>query len=123
MGKARRVQGLRSALVVAAICAIAFGGITMRSTLVKRQREIIAEQREQQNAAQAAQMVKGLLQADTSQVKTIVENLADFRRYAADDLSKAFAEFFRRLQRQTPRCSGDSTRQTLPCCRFSISVC
>ena len=92
MGKAGRVHGIRSALVVAAMVAIVFGGITIRNGIEKRQQQLIAEKQKEQNDAEATRLVEGLLQADTSQVKTVIGNLTDYRQYAKDDLSNAFAD-------------------------------
>ncbi|REJ87172.1 MAG: hypothetical protein DWQ34_25680 [Planctomycetota bacterium] len=47
---------------------------------------------EQRNDAEATRLVEGLLHADTSQVKAILENLSDYQEYAKDDLRKAIAE-------------------------------
>jgi hypothetical protein len=47
---------------------------------------------ERRNNAEASRLVEGLLQADTSQVKTIINNLSDYRIWANDDLAAAFAE-------------------------------
>ena len=81
MGKAGRVHGIRSVLVLVALVAVGLGGITIRNSANERQRD-----------AEATRLVEGLLQADTSQVKTIIGNLTDYRQYAKDDLSKAFTE-------------------------------
>ena len=81
MGKARRVHGIRSILVLVAMVVVVLGGITIRNTANERQRD-----------AEATRLVEGLLQADTSQVKAIIENLTGYREYAKDDLQKAFAE-------------------------------
>jgi serine/threonine protein kinase/formylglycine-generating enzyme required for sulfatase activity len=92
MGKAGRVHGLRSALVVVALIAIVCGGITIRNAIDRKQQELVAQKQEEQNDAEASRLVEGLLQADTSQVKTIIANLTDYREWARDDLGKAFAE-------------------------------
>ena len=92
MGKAGRVHGLRSALVMAGLVAVVFGGVTIRNTVERGRQELLAEQREEQRKVQAAEIVQGLLNADTSQVKTIIGNLSDHREYATDDLKEAFEE-------------------------------
>ncbi|TWU28886.1 Serine/threonine-protein kinase PknB [Novipirellula artificiosorum] len=92
MGKAGRVHGVRSALVLVALAAVSLGGITIRSSIEKNRQELVAQKQEEQNDAEATRLVEGLLQADTSQVKTIIGNLSDYREYANDDLSKAFTE-------------------------------
>ena len=81
MGRAGRVHGIRSALVVAAMVAIVFGGVTIRNASNERQRD-----------AEATRLVQGLVRADTSQVEAIIENLTDYQQWAKDDLTKAFAE-------------------------------
>lgn len=81
MGKAGWVHGVRSVLVLLALVAVVLGGVTIRNTANERQRQ-----------AEATRLAEGLLQADTSQVKAIIGNLADYRDYARDDLNKAFAE-------------------------------
>jgi hypothetical protein len=101
MGKAGRVHGLRSALVVVALVAVVLGGVTIRNSIEKsrqevaaqnkkEQEELVTQKQEEQNDVEATRLVEGLLQADTSQVKTIIGNLADYREYANDDLGKAF---------------------------------
>ena len=81
MGEAGRVHGMRSVLVLVALVAVILGGIGMRNAANERQQD-----------AEATRLVEGLLQADTAQVQAIIGNLADYRHYAEDDLSKAFAE-------------------------------
>jgi hypothetical protein len=81
MGKAGRVHGIRSALVLVAMVGIIFGSITVRKVAQERQRD-----------AEATRLVESLLQADTSQVKAIIGNLTGYREWAKDDLSKAFTE-------------------------------
>jgi len=81
MGKAASVHGIRSALVAAALVAVMSGGVTLWHVVQERQRD-----------AEATQIVTGLLQADPSQVKTIIGNLAGYRRHAEADLKQAFNE-------------------------------
>ncbi len=92
MRKAGQVHGLRSALVLAAAAAIVFGGVTIRYNIEKNRQELVAQKQAEQNDAEAKRLVEGLLQAETSQVKIIIGNLAGYRQSAMDDLSKAFAE-------------------------------
>ncbi len=92
MGKAGRVHGIRSVLVLVALVAVVMGGITIRNSIEKNRQELVAQKQEEKNDAEATRLVEGLLQADTSQVKTIIGNLNDYREYGKDDLSKAFAE-------------------------------
>jgi len=44
------------------------------------------------NDAVATRLVEGLLQADTSQIKNIIDDLAGYREWAKDDLASAYAE-------------------------------
>ena len=69
-----------------------FGGVTIRNSIDKNRQELVAQKQVEQDDAEATRLVEGLLQADTSQVKAIIGNLADYRQYAKDDLQKAFAE-------------------------------
>ncbi|XZE52195.1 protein kinase domain-containing protein [Planctomycetaceae bacterium SH139] len=92
MGKAGRVHGIRSVLVLVALVSVVLGGVTMRGSIEKNRQKLVAQKQEEQNDAEATRLVEGLLQADTSQVKTIIGNLSDYREYAKDDLGKAFAE-------------------------------
>lgn len=93
MGKAGRVHGLRSALVTAGLVAIVLAGVTMRNAVEQGRQELLAEQREEQRKVQAAEIVKGLRQADTSRVSNIIKKeLINFRQEAKDDLKQAFEE-------------------------------
>ncbi|MDA0283859.1 MAG: SUMF1/EgtB/PvdO family nonheme iron enzyme, partial [Planctomycetota bacterium] len=93
MGKAGRLHGLRSALVMAGLVAVVFAGVTIRNAVERGRQELLAEQKEEQRKVQAAEIVKGLLQADTSQVSNIIKKeLINFRQAAKDDLKKAFEE-------------------------------
>ena len=92
MGEARRVHGIRSALIAVLLMAAVLGGLAIRNNIDKRQRELVTQKQEEQNDAEASRLVEGLLQADTSQVKVIIENLSDYRKWANDDLKVAFAE-------------------------------
>lgn len=90
--KRRRVQ---LALVASVLMMLALGGagwMYLEKRSADQQRELAARKQEEQNDAEATRLVEGLLQADTLQVKTIIGNLADYRKYAKDDLSKALAE-------------------------------
>jgi serine/threonine protein kinase/formylglycine-generating enzyme required for sulfatase activity len=92
MGKAGLVHGMRSVLVLVASVAVVLGGVTIRSRIEKNRQKLVAQKQEEQNEAEATRLVEGLLQAETSQVKTIIGNLSDYREYAEDDLGKAFTE-------------------------------
>lgn len=90
MGKATQVHALRSAIAAALLLAIVASGITISNVLDKRQQALVAQKQEERNAAEAKRLVTGLLQADTSQVNTIVESLSDYRTWASDDLRAAY---------------------------------
>jgi len=81
MGKAGRVHGLRTAVVALLLVALVVGGVAIRNAIDRKQHD-----------AEAARLVDGLLQADTSQVETVIENLADYQPWAKDDLNAAFAK-------------------------------
>ena len=92
MGKAGLVHGIRFAIAAALLVAVVLGGIAIRNEIVRNEQEIVAQKEEEQNDAEATRLVAGLLQAETSQVKTIIEDLVGYRTWAEDDLSKALAE-------------------------------
>ncbi|MAR11564.1 MAG: hypothetical protein CL681_16600 [Blastopirellula sp.] len=79
--KRRRVQ---LALVASVLLLVGLGGAGWAGL----KRRAAAKQHD----AEASRMVEGLLHADTSQVITIIKNLKGYRRYATDDLEKAFTE-------------------------------
>ncbi len=82
MGKAGRVHGIRFVLSLVASVVVFLGVINIRNAAGERQRN-----------AEATRLVKGLLTADTSQIKTVIEKeLPGFRQYATDDLQQAFQE-------------------------------
>ncbi|MGI9516084.1 MAG: formylglycine-generating enzyme family protein, partial [Pirellulaceae bacterium] len=66
--------------------------VTIRNSIEKNRQEFVAQKQAEQRDAEATRLVEGLLQADTSQVKTIIGNLTEFQQHARDDLSKAFAD-------------------------------
>ena len=93
MGKAGQVHGRRSLLVVALLAGVVFAGVTIRDAVERGRRELLAEQKEEQRKVQAAEIVKGLLQADTSLVSNIIKKeLINFRQDAKDDLKQGFEE-------------------------------
>lgn len=71
MGKAGRVHGLRSALVLIALVAVVLGGITARSAVV-----------EKENAARAEALVDSIASADIALVPAVISNLNDYREWA-----------------------------------------
>ena len=92
MARAGRFHLIRSALVLAAVAAVVVGGILIRNSVNQRQQQIVYRMQEEQNDAEAARLVDGLVQADTAQVPAIIETLAEYRVWASDDLQKAFDE-------------------------------
>lgn len=77
MGKAGRVHGQRSALVLVALVAVVLGGITVRSAVV-----------EMENVTRAEVLVDSIASADIAQVPTVISDLNEFREWA-DPLFKA----------------------------------
>jgi len=93
MGKAASVHGLRAVVVLAALVGITFGGFAIRNAVDRSQKQLAERKEQERKIAQADEIVKGLLKADTSQIKTIIEqDLVGFRQYAGDDLKKAYTE-------------------------------
>lgn len=81
MGRAGVVHGVRSAFVGLLVVTMVLGGLAVRSVAQNRQRD-----------AEATRLVEGLLQADTAQVETIIDNLHEYRSWASDNLVDAFAQ-------------------------------
>lgn len=77
MGKAGRVHGLRSALLLVAFVAVSLGGITVRDAF-----------QEKESAARAEALVDSIASADIAQVPAVISNLNDYREWA-DPLLKA----------------------------------
>ncbi|MGI9517026.1 MAG: formylglycine-generating enzyme family protein, partial [Pirellulaceae bacterium] len=92
MARAGRFHLIRSALVLTAIAAVVVGGILIRNNVSQRQQQIVNRMQDEQNDAEASRLVDGLLQADTSQVPSIIDTLAEYRSWAKDDLERAFNE-------------------------------
>ena len=92
MAAAGRTHGLRSLVVIASVAIIAFAGFTIRNAIAESRQQLLAEQKEEQRKLQAAALVQGLLQADTVQVKEILETISPYWTYAEGDLNTAFAE-------------------------------
>lgn len=78
MGRAARVHGLNLTFMLIGLAAIVMGGFLIH--------HIDNNQRRQ---AEAIQIVKGLLQAESSQIKAIIQNVNDYRQFARDHLEKA----------------------------------
>jgi eukaryotic-like serine/threonine-protein kinase len=81
MSTAARVHGARSGLILVGLVAFVLIGIAIRQSTIDQQRDVAA-----------TQIVEGLLQADTSQIKSIIENLAEYRVHARTELQSAFNE-------------------------------
>lgn len=78
MSKAGVVHGVRTLIAVVLLAAVLMGGVAVRNSARNRQRD-----------AEATRLVNGLLQADTSQVASIIADLEDYRTWANDDLATA----------------------------------
>lgn len=81
MDRAGRVHFIRSGLAAALVSVLVMVGIRLNNAATARR-----------NDAEATRLVEGLLNADTSQVQTIIENLAGYRSWAKDDLAAALAD-------------------------------
>ncbi|MBC8289187.1 MAG: SUMF1/EgtB/PvdO family nonheme iron enzyme, partial [Planctomycetes bacterium] len=93
MGKAGRVHGLRSALVMAALIAVVLGGVTIRNAVERNQQQLADQKESERKSAEATRIVNALVSADTSQVSNIIKKeLINFRQDAKDDLKQAFEE-------------------------------
>ena len=92
MRKAGTVHALRSSLVAVAVIACFVAALTIRNTIERKKRELLAQKEIEQNDAEASRLVEGLLPADTSRVKQIIEKLEDYRAWAKDDLAVAYGE-------------------------------
>ena len=74
LGKAGRVKGVRVLLVLGVFIGIVYAASRRQSD------------------AEATRLVEELLQAETSRVNETIEKLADYRTWANDDLTTAFAD-------------------------------
>ncbi|HUG89252.1 MAG TPA: hypothetical protein VML55_00355, partial [Planctomycetaceae bacterium] len=92
MRKAGRVHGVRSALALLVILLIGLGTAGSRSAVLDEQARFRAQKQEEQDAAEASRLVQGLLNAETSNVAAIVEQLQPYRRWADPELVQAFDE-------------------------------
>jgi len=93
MGKAGRVHGLRSALVMAALITVVFGGVIIRNAVERNQQQLADQKESERKSAEATRIVNALVSADTSQVSNIIKKeLINFRQDAKDDLKQAFEE-------------------------------
>lgn len=81
MRKSGLVHGVQTLVAAALILVVVVVGLKIRDGIV-----------ETQNATRASGLVTTLLRADTSQVKGIIKDLADYRQWADDDLASAYAE-------------------------------
>jgi serine/threonine protein kinase/formylglycine-generating enzyme required for sulfatase activity len=88
--QAGRMHRFRTSLVAVAILTLVFVGLATKKAVDRRQAAIIAQKQEEQNQAEAARLVEGLLIADTAQVNTIIVRLKEFREWAVPLLRQAF---------------------------------
>ncbi len=80
MARSGRFHAIRTSLAGLVLALLIASGFVIRNAAINRQREV-----------EATRLVQGLLQADTSQVKTIIDTMADYRRWSDDKLAAAFA--------------------------------
>lgn len=92
MAKAGRMHGFRVAFVFVALLSIVLGGFTIRDAIARSRNELIQSKEEERKIAEATQIAQSLLQAETSQVKAIIESLDRFPKYGKEDLINAFAD-------------------------------
>ncbi|MDG2219778.1 MAG: SUMF1/EgtB/PvdO family nonheme iron enzyme [Rubripirellula sp.] len=92
MRKAGRVHGIRTTLALVTLVALVFGGLAIRDAVDRQQQELVAQKQKEQDDAEATRLVEGLLRAETSQVNAVISNLAEYRKFADDDLSRAFTD-------------------------------
>ncbi len=92
MRQARWQHGLRSGIAVVLLLLLVFGGVSIRNTVLAEQDRIRKQKQAEQNEAEASRLVDGLLKADTSQVKSVIDDLKDYRQWANPELKTAFAK-------------------------------
>ncbi|QDV43398.1 Serine/threonine-protein kinase PknB [Stieleria neptunia] len=90
MRRAGKRHGFHVAIIATTLIAVVWGAVVTQNAVQKNRAELIAQKEQELDIAEAKQIVKGLFQADTSQVQTIIGNLSNYRRLVEDDLSKAF---------------------------------
>ncbi len=92
MQQAGRHHWLRGGIVVVLLLVMTFGGLHIRDLVLVEQNRIRQQKQEEQNEAEASRLVEGLLKADTSQVRSVIDDLKDYRRWANPKLRTAFEE-------------------------------
>ncbi|MCP4887000.1 MAG: SUMF1/EgtB/PvdO family nonheme iron enzyme [Planctomycetaceae bacterium] len=92
MSQAGRVHGIRTTLALILLGTFVVGGLSVRNAIERQQQQLVAEKQQEQNAAEAARLVEGLLRAETSQVNAVISNLAEYRTFANADLSVAYTD-------------------------------
>jgi formylglycine-generating enzyme required for sulfatase activity len=83
---------MQTGLVTAMLLAVLFTGLSINKAVNDRQEKLIAQKQEEQNQAEAARLVEGLLAANTAQVSTSLASLKEFRTWADPKLQQAFQE-------------------------------
>ncbi|MBT7817628.1 MAG: SUMF1/EgtB/PvdO family nonheme iron enzyme, partial [Polaribacter sp.] len=92
MGKAGRVHGLRSALVMAGLVAVVFAGVTIRNAVETERLELAVQNKEQQNANYAKALVESLSAANTADVEDLVVEITDYQQWATPLLKEIVAD-------------------------------
>ena len=92
MGKAGRVHGLRSALVMAGLVAVVFAGVTIRNAVETERLELAVQNKEQQNANYAKALVESLSAANTADVEDLVVEISDYQEWATPLLKEIVAD-------------------------------
>lgn len=81
MAQSGKFYAIRTTAAVLALVLLVVAAFAIRDSAIYRQRDV-----------EATRLVEGLLQAETSQVSSIIDDLANYRLWADDDLSTAFAD-------------------------------
>lgn len=88
--KRRQVQLVFAVSVVALLILGSLGWWYLDYQADFEKLELTAQKQEEKNVAEATRLVEGLSKADTLQLKSIIESLADYRQYAKPLLKEAF---------------------------------
>ncbi len=81
MGKAGRVHGLRTSMVVLLLVAASFIGLSIRNSVINSQ-----------NLTRAESLVDSLASADIAQVPAVISNLSEYREWANPFLKARISE-------------------------------
>ncbi|MDA1229610.1 MAG: SUMF1/EgtB/PvdO family nonheme iron enzyme [Planctomycetota bacterium] len=88
MGKAGRVHGIRTSMVVLLLAGMMITGISIRSAVLEQQRQTQVQIQAKENVTRAESLVDSLASADIAQVPAVISSLNEYREWA-DPLLKA----------------------------------